>query len=161
MNKIEVNAPPPFCCRYDNPCKEYYSYHRCYYYYCYNHYNGHTKGYLDLLHLLSFLLCETIHTPLLSPTSSHSSQKKMSTKATQVDTYPMETLSSMVVVKRRDNEPDYQHDSKSNRDEIELAHFGKRQQLKVNNSTDHHLPLLQRSLLISISFARGLSVSSP
>lgn len=56
----------------------------------------------------------------------------MSTKATHVDIYPMETLSSMVVVKRRDNEADYQHDSKSNRDEVELAHFGKRQQLKVS-----------------------------
>lgn len=60
----------------------------------------------------------------------------MSTKATHVDIYPMETLSSMVVVKRRDNEADYQHDSKSNRDEVELAHFGKRQQLKVSNSPD-------------------------
>lgn len=57
----------------------------------------------------------------------------MSTKATHVDIYPMETLSSMVVVKRRENnEADYQHDSKSNRDEVELAHFGKRQQLKVS-----------------------------
>lgn len=55
--------------------------------------------------------------------------------ATDIDTYPMETLSSMVVVKRRDNEADYQHDSKSNRDEAELAHFGKRQQLKVCNWT--------------------------
>lgn len=58
---------------------------------------------------------------------------------TEVDTYPMETLSSMVVVKHRNNEPDYQHDSKSNRDEAELAHFGKRQQLKVSNSLDNAL----------------------
>lgn len=64
----------------------------------------------------------------------------MSSKATNVDIYPMETLSSMVVVKRRDNEADYQHDSKSNRDEMELAHFGKRQQLKVSHSTDHQSP---------------------
>lgn len=64
----------------------------------------------------------------------------MSTKATNVDTYPMETLSSMVAVKRRDNEADYQHDSKSNRDEMELAHFGKRQQLKVSHSTDQQSP---------------------
>lgn len=82
----------------------------------------------------------------------------MPTMATNIDTYPMETLSSMVVVKRRDNEADYQHDSKSNRDEAELAHFGKRQQLKVCNWT----------LLLTVpyadalsSFARGLSALSP
>lgn len=109
-----------------------YSYHHCYYYYYHhhlNHYNGYTKGYRGLLYLLSFLLYRTIHTTLLL---SSTSQQTMSTKATHVDIYPMETLSSMVVVKRRDNEADYQHDSKSNRDEVELAHFGKRQQLKVS-----------------------------
>lgn len=64
----------------------------------------------------------------------------MSNKDTHVDIYPMETLSSMVVVKRRENEPEYQHESKSNRDEVELAHFGKRQQLKVSKSTDQPTP---------------------
>lgn len=82
----------------------------------------------------------------------------MPTMATDIDTYPMETLSSMVVVKRRDNEADYQHDSKSNRDEAELAHFGKRQQLKVCKWT-LLLPAPYADALSS--FARGLSALSP
>lgn len=76
--------------------------------------------------------------------------------ATDIDTYPMDTLPSMVVVKRRDN--GYQHESKSNRDEAELAHFGKRQQLKVSNWT----LLLTASYVDALSpFGRGHLVLSP
>lgn len=110
--------------------------------------NGYTMWYGSFSACFDFVLVEIL-TPLLSTSSCspHSSPKPIPAMATDIDTYPMETLSSMVVVKRRDNEVDYQHDSKSNRDEAELAHFGKRQQLKVG--------LARRPLRRRVSNRRG------
>lgn len=50
-----------------------------------------------------------------------------------IDGYPMKNLPSMVVTAVQHQDPESRGHSKTNRDEIELAHFGKRQQLKVGH----------------------------
>lgn len=53
----------------------------------------------------------------------------MAAMSSDVDSYPMKTVPSMVTALQY-QDPESRADSKTIRDEIELAHFGKRQQLK-------------------------------
>lgn len=59
----------------------------------------------------------------------------MAAISNDVDSYPMKDLPSRASALQY-QDPESQRDSKSNRDEIELAHFGKRQQLKVGHPRD-------------------------
>ena len=75
-----------------------------------------------------------------------------------VESYAMKSLPSVVTaIQHQDSE--FRVDSKTNRDEIELAYFGKRQQLKVGHPRD---PRCHQNVgifsLISSCVYRGVSV---
>lgn len=59
----------------------------------------------------------------------------MAAMSSDVDSYPMKTVPSMVTALQH-QDPESRPGSKTIRDEIELAHFGKRQQLKVSHPRD-------------------------
>lgn len=85
----------------------------------------------------------------------------MSAVTSHVDDYPMKNLPSKAMTVQY-QDPESRGDSKSNRDEIELAHFGKRQQLKVGPL--HDARRYQNSWTIWLTSScgnRGVSVWCP
>ena len=57
----------------------------------------------------------------------------MAAVTSDVESHPMKTPSSIVARVNKNSENHEEYNSKSNSDEAELAHFGKRQQLKVSH----------------------------